>query len=48
MLHWFIEEQVEEEDWCEEALAHLDMIGDSSGSLLMLDKKYGKTAATPA
>jgi len=46
MLHWFIDEQVEEEAWCEEAVAHLDMIGDSRGSLLMLDKKYGKLAET--
>jgi ferritin len=44
MLQWFIEEQVEEEAWCEEALAHLGMIGDSQGALLMLDKKYGKQA----
>jgi ferritin len=44
MLHWFIDEQVEEEDWCEEALAHLAMIGDSSGALLMLDKRYGRKA----
>jgi ferritin len=46
MLHWFIDEQVEEEQWCEEAVAHLDMVGDSRGSLLMLDKKYGKVAET--
>ncbi|MHC4128468.1 MAG: ferritin [Planctomycetota bacterium] len=46
MLHWFIDEQVEEEAWCAEAAAHLDMIGDSRGSLLMLDKKYGKQAET--
>jgi ferritin len=46
MLQWFIDEQVEEEAWCEEAVAHLGMIGDSSGSLLMLDKKYGKLAET--
>ena len=44
MLLWFIEEQVEEEAWCEEALAHLGMIGDSQGALLMLDKKYGRLA----
>ncbi|MHC5007785.1 MAG: ferritin [Planctomycetota bacterium] len=44
MLHWFIEEQVEEEAWCEEAVAHLGMVGESVGSLLMLDKKYGKLA----
>jgi ferritin len=44
MLQWFIEEQVEEEAWCEEAVAHLEMIGDSRGALLMLDKKYGRRA----
>ena len=44
MLHWFIDEQVEEEAWCEEAVAHLGMVGASGGSLLMLDKKYGKLA----
>ncbi len=43
-LHWFIDEQVEEEDWCREVLAHLDMIGDSRGALLMLDKRYGRKA----
>jgi ferritin len=46
MLQWFIEEQVEEEAWCEEALAHVGMIGDSQGALLMLDKRYGRRAAT--
>jgi ferritin len=46
MLHWFIDEQVEEESWCEEALTHLGMIGDSSGALLMLDKRYGQKAET--
>jgi ferritin len=46
MLQWFIDEQVEEEAWCEEAVAHLGMIGDSKGALLMLDKKYGKVAET--
>ena len=41
VLHWFIEEQVEEEHWCAEALALLDMVGDNRGALLMLDKRYG-------
>jgi ferritin len=46
MLHWFIDEQVEEEAWCEEALALLEMISDNRGALLMLDKRYGQKAAT--
>lgn len=42
MLHWFIDEQVEEEAWCEEALSLLDMVGDNKSGLLMLDKRYGE------
>jgi ferritin len=44
MLHWFIDEQVEEEAWCEEALALLDMVDDNKSALLMLDKRYGVMA----
>ena len=44
MLHWFIEEQVEEEQWCAEALSLLDMVGDNRSALLMLDKRYGVKA----
>ena len=44
MLHWFIDEQVEEEQWCEEALAVLEMVGDNRSALLMLDKRYGEKA----
>ncbi len=46
MLHWFIDEQVEEEQWCEEALALFDTIGDNPSALLMLDKRYGEMAAS--
>ncbi|MHC4415942.1 MAG: ferritin, partial [Planctomycetota bacterium] len=41
MLHWFIDEQVEEEKWCEEATTLLEMVGDNRGALLMLDGRYG-------
>ena len=47
MLQWFIEEQVEEEAWCEEAVDLLTMAGDSSSALLMLDQKYGGLATAP-
>ena len=41
-LQWFITEQVEEEANAVEVLDTLKMIGDSKGSLYMLDKKLGK------
>ena len=41
MLHWFIDEQVEEEQWCEEAIGLLAKAGDNPGALLMLDRQYG-------
>lgn len=36
-LHWFIEEQVEEEKTATEILEQLKMAGDQKGALLMLD-----------
>ena len=44
MLHWFINEQVEEEQWCEEALTLLEMVADNRSALLMLDKRYREKA----
>ena len=44
MLHWFIDEQVEEEQWCEEALHLLEIVGDNKSALLMLDNRYRKMA----
>ncbi len=41
-LQWFISEQVEEEANASEILATLKLIGDSKGSLYMLDKKLGE------
>ncbi len=44
MLRWFIDEQVEEEQWCQEAIALLEMAGDDKSALLMLDHRYGEKA----
>jgi ferritin len=41
-LQWFVTEQVEEEANALEAVQKLTMIGDSKGSLLMLDHQMGK------
>ncbi|MHC4908827.1 MAG: ferritin [Planctomycetota bacterium] len=43
MLQWFIDEQVEEEEWCDEAVALLTAAGDNPAALLMLDERYGKS-----
>jgi ferritin len=45
MLHWFIEEQVEEESTAGHILETLRMIGDNSNALLMLDRELGGRAA---
>lgn len=45
MLHWFIEEQVEEEDSAGEILETLRMIGDRTQGLLMLDRELGRREA---
>ena len=42
MLKWFIDEQVEEEANCNEAISALSMVGTSSGSLYMVDRHIGK------
>ncbi len=44
MLQWFITEQVEEEQWAEEAVGLLDVAGDNRSALLMLDARYGARA----
>jgi ferritin len=41
MLHWFIQEQVEEEDNTGTAVEQLDMAGENRAALLMLDKQFG-------
>ncbi|MGD2104850.1 MAG: ferritin [Anaerolineae bacterium] len=42
MLHWFIDEQVEEEDSVSEILGTLERIGDTDQGLLMLDRELGQ------
>ena len=42
MLRWFIDEQVEEEANCNEAIGALSMVGGSAGSLYMVDRHIGK------
>lgn len=45
MLHWFIEEQVEEESNATRILETLRMIGDNSNALLMLDRELSRRVA---
>ena len=41
-LHWFIDEQVEEENNSSQILETLKMIGDSTNGLFMVDHRLGK------
>ncbi len=41
MLHWFIDEQVEEEKNATDIVAQLEMIGGHANGLLMLDHQLG-------
>lgn len=41
LLHWFIEEQIEEEATVSEILGRLKMIGEDGGGLLRLDAELG-------
>jgi ferritin len=45
MLHWFIDEQVEEESNATQILDTLRMIGDKGHALVMLDKELGQRGA---
>jgi ferritin len=45
MLHWFIEEQVEEESSAAQILDTLEMIGEKGHALVMLDRELGKRGA---
>lgn len=40
-LHWFIDEQVEEEKLTADAVAILTMAGNHPGAVLMLDREFG-------
>ena len=41
-LHWFIDEQVEEEKTVEEIIRQLEAVGDKAHLLLMVDHKLGE------
>lgn len=44
-LQWFVKEQIEEEKNASDVLHMLTMVGESSVSLLMLDRQLGQRAA---
>lgn len=45
MLHWFIDEQVEEESNATQIVDTLEMIGNKGHALVMLDRELGKRGA---
>ena len=45
LLHWFIDEQVEEESNAAQILDTLNMVGDKGQALVMLDRELGKRGA---
>jgi len=45
MLHWFIDEQVEEEDSVSQIVDMLERIGDKDQGLIMLDRELGQRGA---
>lgn len=42
MLHWFIDEQVEEEANVTEIIEKIKLVGEKGGSILWIDKELGK------
>ncbi len=49
MLHWFVDEQVEEEANTSEAVQQLEIAGDQAQAVLMLDREMGtRTFVVPA
>lgn len=45
LLHWFIDEQVEEEETAEEIINNLKMVGTSGDGLFMIDRELGQRQA---
>ena len=45
LLHWFIDEQVEEEDNAASILERLEMIGEEGSSLYVLDRELAERAS---
>ncbi len=44
LMQWFIDEQVEEEEWCQRWIDLYEMVGDNPHSLLMLDRQVAAEA----
>ena len=42
LLHWYITEQVEEEQWADELTALVEQFHERAGQLFMLDHQWGK------
>ncbi len=42
LLQWFVDEQVEEEGSVEKIVAYLEMIGENTGAIFMLNAELGK------
>lgn len=47
LLHWFIDEQVEEEEAAEAIIDSLRLAGDSGQGLLMIDRELGARSYAP-
>lgn len=48
LLHWFIDEQVEEEDNARSIIDTLRLIGENGANLYLLDRELGARKAEPA
>lgn len=46
-LHWFVTEQVEEEDSTNEVVQKIKLVGDAQGGLFMIDQELGQRVFTP-
>jgi len=44
LLHWFIDEQVEEEEAVEEIIQSIKLAGDSGEGLFLIDRELGQRA----
>jgi len=47
-LHWFVDEQVEEEANVEQIVKDFKMVGDNKAGLFMLDRELGARTLPPA
>ena len=48
LLHWYVTEQVEEEQWAEELTALVEQFHERPGQMFMLDHQWGKRAKEDA